>query len=192
MSMTPLSQPIEKDCELFSALTRPALLTSFPRDSRAYVRIDASLRAYWHQIFDICPMLLDLTGPDGMAIYRPFMDFVERRELSLDWNFYLWIYEWLRQSEFRDRLSEEILLELMGAAAARWAVFDKGRNCGVAVGCRETPLLVVGWKCNKVDQGRQIELIEVEGLPQPNELFGCFFFADFTLSEFQGWQSLSK
>ncbi|MFY9658037.1 MAG: methanobactin biosynthesis protein MbnC [Methylocystis sp.] len=177
---------------MLDALSRPSRIFDYPPDSRTFVRIDASIRIYWHHIFDICPRLLEMSLPDGGAIFRPFMDFADKRGLTFDWNFYLWLYDWLLQSEFRDRMNEEVLLELMGAAAARWAILDRGRDCGVVLGCRDTPSQVVGWKVQKVDEGRQIELLGIEDLPAPSELFGFFFVPKFELTEFPGWQSLSK
>ena len=195
--MSQPSQQLEKDgalkdSALYDALTRPARIFDYPPDSRAFVRIDASIRIYWHHLFDICPMLLEMSPPDGGAIFRPFMAWADARGLTLDWNWYLWVYDWLLQSEFRDRLNEKVLLEIMGAAAARWAVLDRGRNCGVVIGCRDTANLVVGWKCHSAQTGRQIEMLEIEDLPPPPDLFGCFFVPTFELTEFPGWQSLSK
>lgn len=186
------SQQLEKDSALLDALTRPPRIFDYPSGSVARVRVDAALRIYWHHIFDICPPLAEMSPPDGMTIFRPFMAYVDARGLTLDWNFYLWLYDWLRQSEFKDKINESILLELMGASAARWAILDKGRDCGVVVGCRDTASVVVGWKVNKVDKGRQVELLEIEDLPPPSELFGCFFAPTFELTEFPGWQSLTK
>jgi uncharacterized repeat protein (TIGR04061 family) len=186
------SQQLEKDSALLDALTRPDRILDYPRESRAFVRIDASVRVYWHHLFDICPLLLEMSPPDGGKIFGPFMAWADERGLTLDWNFYLWVYDWLLQSEFRERLNENVLLEIMGAAVARWAILDKGPNCGVVIGCRDTQNLVVGWKVRKVDEGRQVELLEIEGIPAPPELFGCFFVPDFELTEFPGWQSLTK
>jgi uncharacterized repeat protein (TIGR04061 family) len=181
-----------KDSDLLGALTRPDRIFDYPPDSHAFVRIDASIRNYWHHIFDICPVLLEMSLPDGAKIFGPFMAWADERELTLDWNFYLWVYEWLRQSEFRDRLDEKVLLETMGAAVARWAIYDKGPDYGVVLGCQDTPNLVVGWKVRKVDEGRQVELIEIDDIPPPPERFGCFFVPSFELTTFPGWQSLSK
>jgi uncharacterized repeat protein (TIGR04061 family) len=190
--MTFSTLSIQKDCDFFPAFTRPALLRALPRDSRAFVRVDVSLRAYWHQIFDICPSLLQLSGADGMTIFLPFFEFVEAKKLTLDWNFHLWLYLWLKESQFRESVNEDILLELMGAAAARWAVLDRGRNCGVALGCQENDHVVIGWKCNCVDAGRQVELVEIANLPRPQQFFGCFFLGEFDLHHFPGWEELSR
>jgi uncharacterized repeat protein (TIGR04061 family) len=182
----------EKDSTLLSLLTRPARISEYPSDSREFVRIDAAIRLYWHQLFDICPLLLEMSPPDGGKIFSPFMDWADIQCLTFDWNWYLWVYEWLLQSEFRDQLNENILLEIMGAAAASWAVLDRGRNSGVVIGCRDTNNLIVGWKCQSVQTGRQVEMLEIEDLPKTPNIFGVFFVPDFDLSDFPGWESLAK
>jgi len=75
------------DSELLDALMVPARQADYPRDSRAFVRIDTSLRVYWHVLFDICPELLELSGPDGLSIFRPFMAWADARQLSMNWTF---------------------------------------------------------------------------------------------------------
>ncbi|WP_158658912.1 methanobactin biosynthesis protein MbnC [Methylocystis bryophila] len=177
---------------MLGALSRPARIFDYPPESRAFVRIDASTRVYWHHLFDICPRLLEMSPPDGAAIFWPFMAWADECGLTLGWTWYLWVYHWLLQSEFKNRLNEEILLEIMGAAAAGWAIYDKGRNCGVVIGCRDTPNLVAGWKVRTVNTGRQVELLEIEDIPAPTELFGCFFAPDFELKTFPGWEGLSR
>jgi uncharacterized repeat protein (TIGR04061 family) len=186
------SQQVEKDSALLGALTRPARIFEYPTDSREFVRIDASIRIYWHHLFDICPLLLEMSPPDGDGIFRPFMDWADTSGITFDWNWYLWVYEWLLQSKFRDRLNENILLEIMGAAAARWAVLDRGSNSGVVIGCRDTINLVAGWKCQSVQTGRQIEMLEIEDLPKVPDTFGIFFVPSFDLTDFPGWQSPTK
>ncbi len=181
-----------KDSDLLGALTRPARIFDYPPESRAFVRVDASTRVYWHHLFDICPQLLEMSLPDGAKIFWPFMAWADERGLTLDWNWYLWAYEWLLQSEFKDRLNESILLEIMGAAASAWAIYEKGPDYGVVIGCRDTPNLVVGWKVRRFNEGRQVEMLEIEDLPPPPELFGCFFVPSFELTTFPGWQSLAK
>ena len=83
-------------------------------------------------------------------------------------------------------------MELIGAAAGRWAVLDRSTKCGVVLGCRDLPHLVAGWKCSNVMQGREVELIETENVPEPPELFGCFFLSDFDLQTFSAWLPISK
>lgn len=186
--------PMRADRDLYPALMSIEESEKFPRDHKSFVRIDTSLRVYWHTLFDICPDLLALSGPDGMAIFRPFMAWAARRRLAFDWSFYLWVYVWLRESEFRDRLDRDGLLQtIMGASAARWAILDRSKDCGIVIGCADTNDLVVGWKCHSIRGGRQIELIEPEeALPPPAETFGYFTQPDFELGGFPGWQGLSR
>ncbi len=189
--MTLLSPNVRIDRELFDALTDPSRINDYPVDSRAYGRIDVSLRAYWHALFDSCPELLELSGPDGMSIFRPFMAFAREKELCFSWTYYLWVYEWLKQSEFRSRLTDENRVSLMGASAARWAIRDRGPDCGLIIGRGGAPTLVVGWKCHTVHTGRQVELIEPEEpLPAPKETFGYFTVSDFDIDLFPGWRSI--
>jgi uncharacterized repeat protein (TIGR04061 family) len=190
-----LSYPQAKtDRDLYSALTSIEESERFPRDHKSYVRIDTSLRVYWHTLFDICPNLLELSGPDGMAIFRPFMAWAARRRLAFDWSFYLWVYVWLQESEFKERAQDgDLLQSVMGASAARWAILDRSRDCGIVLGCASTNDLVVGWKCNSVRAGRQVELIQPEeSLPPPADTFGYFVRPNFDLGGFPGWQGLSK
>lgn len=186
--------PARTDRDLYDALMSIEEKEKFPRDHRSYVRIDTSLRVYWHTLFDICPNLLELSGPDGMAIFQPFMAWAARRRLAFDWSFYLWVYVWLRESKFNDRLHDgELLQAIMGASAARWAVLDRSRDCGIVLGCADTSDLVVGWKCNSVRGGRQIELIQPEeALPPPADRFGYFTRPSFDLGGFPGWQGISR
>ncbi|WP_083967349.1 MULTISPECIES: methanobactin biosynthesis protein MbnC [unclassified Methylosinus] len=179
------------DRELFDVLTSPSRILDYPPNSRAYGRIDVSLRAYWHSTFDICPELLELSGPDGMTIFAPFMEWAREQGIRFTWSYYLWLYRWLRQSVFRDRLGDELLISLMGASAARWAIRDRGAAHGLAIGCAATPTFVVGWKCRSLSAGRQVELVELD---QPiavgDAFFGFFTTPGSEIAEFPGWRSL--
>lgn len=188
------SPPTRTDRDLYDSLMSLEGAKRYPQDHKAFVRIDTSLRVYWHTLFDICPDLLELSGPDGLAIFRPFMAWAEEKRLAFDWSYYLWAYVWLRQSQFKDRLGDgELLRSMMGASAARWAILDRSRSCGIVIGCAETDELVVGWKCNSVYAGRQIELIQPEeALPSPANTFGYFTLPSFDLAAFPGWQGLSR
>jgi uncharacterized repeat protein (TIGR04061 family) len=171
----------------------PDRLSDFPRDSRSFVRVDSSIRLYWHTLFDICPSLLELGDPEGLEIFRPFMRWAVEREISFGWSYYLWVYRWLRQSEFANRLSEEHLVTLMGASAARWAVSDRSSDCGIVLAARELNGLVVAWKCRTVRKGREVEFVAPqEAIPSPDDLFGFFTVSDFELRYFPGWSSLPR
>jgi len=179
------------DSDLFDVLTVPARQADYPRDSLSFVRIDTSLRAYWHTLFDVCPQLLELAPPDGLAIFRPFMAWAAEQGLSLNWTYYLWVADWLRQSEFYDRLDDGLLLALMGASAARWAVVERDSDCGIVLGHTRLASLVVGWKCRRIDSGRVVECIDLEeSLPDPGEPFGYFTVPTFELHEFPGWHPI--
>ncbi|KYO57470.1 hypothetical protein AUP44_20080 [Tistrella mobilis] len=168
--------------------------------SRAWVRVDTSLRIYWHTLFDICPGLLRLEGEDGqlsdgMSIFRPFMAFAAERGLSFDWTYYLWVDVWLQGSGFRDRVDDDLRLTLIGAAAARWAVTDRSPAVGLVIGTRSADRgalpLVVGWKPADLESGREIETLELEDpLPDPATPFGWFTTTSRSLDHFPGWRDL--
>lgn len=181
------------DAELLHALSVPARQGDYPRDSRAFVRIDTSLRVYWHTLFDVCPELLDFAGPDGLALFRPFMAWAAEEKLSLNWTYYLWVAVWLRQSPFRDRLTAELTLSLMGASAARWATGDRSAAGGIALTCDALPDLVCGWKTRSVEGGRTVERIELdEPLPPPPGPFGVFIVDGAELDGFPGWSPIPR
>ena len=119
-----LSLPSRTDRDLYPALMSPELNAKYPTDHKAFVRIDTSLRMYWHTLFDICPELLELSGLDGMSIFRPFMAWAGEKKLAFDWSYYLWVYAWLRQSPFKERLlaDDKYLRSVM--AALRRALGD--------------------------------------------------------------------
>jgi uncharacterized repeat protein (TIGR04061 family) len=182
------------DADLLDALTVPARQGDYPRDSRAFVRVDTSLRIYWHTLFDICPGLLDLSGPDGLAIFRPFMAWAAAEKLSLNWTCYLWVDVWLAQSAFRDRVTPDLRLSLMGASAARWATGDRSEAGGIALGGADLPDLVCGWKTRSILSGRRIEQFTLEEpLPPPDGPFGFFTIAGDDLSDgFPGWTPIPR
>ncbi|MFD0388688.1 hypothetical protein ACFQ4K_14165 [Tistrella bauzanensis] len=119
---------------------------------------------------------------DGMSIFRPFMAFAAERALSFDWSYYLWVDVWLSASPFRDRMTMDLRLTLMGAAAARWAITDRGPDVGIVLAARDPygadPLalpLVAGWKPASMETGREIETLDLdEPLPAPATPFGWF------------------
>lgn len=190
-----LAPPSERriDKELFDWLTDLRPQTTIPRESRAFVRIDASHRAYWHALFDICPQLLKIGSPDGLAILRPFMTWAEAQELTFDWSFYLWVYQWLRQSEFQDRVDDDLLITMMGASAARWGNFDRSPVCGIVLASSEIDQLVIAWKCRTASGRREVEIIDLEEpLPSLGESFGYFTAPNFELPPFPGWRSIPR
>ncbi|MDY0071643.1 MAG: methanobactin biosynthesis cassette protein MbnC [Thauera sp.] len=182
------------DADLLDALSVPARQGDYPRDSRAFVRIDTSLRVYWHTLFDICPALLELSGPDGLAIFRPFMAWAHEHKLSLNWTYYLWVDVWLQQSSFREQVASELRYALVGASAARWATGDRSQFQGIVLGCSDLPDLVCGWKTASLGGGREIERIELEAaLPAPDGPFGYFLVSGRSLDDgFPGWLTIPR
>ena len=172
------------DADLLDALSMPERQGDYPRDSRAFVRIDSSLRVYWHTLFDICPGLLTLSGPDGLAIFRPFMGWAAEQRLSLNWTYYLWVDVWLQQSQFRQQLTPALRYSLMGASAARWATGDRSESNGIIVSAADLPDLVCAWKTQSLEGAREVEQIELsEPLPTPAAAFGFFTVASRNLEE---------
>jgi uncharacterized repeat protein (TIGR04061 family) len=194
--MLPLAPASVKiDADLYDDLANPARQKAYPRDSRGYVRIDMSIRSYWHTLFDTVPALLELSGPDGNAIFQPFMEWAEDNEISFHWTYHLWVYEWLLQSEFKRRLGPELALKMMAAAATRWTVEREPDQCLLVLG---SPLIgnraVVGRKLQtiKIDF-LQIEQVEFDQpLPRPSGNFGYFTTPTFALDYFPDWLPIPR
>ena len=182
------------DADLLDALSVPERQADYPRDLRAFVRIDSSLRVYWHTLFDICPGLLALSGPDGLAIFRPFMGWAAEQRLSLNWTYYLWVDVWLQQSQFRQQLTPALRYSLMGASVARWATGDRSESNGIIVSAADLPDLVCAWKTQSLEGAREVEQIELsEPLPSPAAAFGFFTVASRNLEEgFPGWTDVPR
>ena len=195
MNISPEQPPrlVSVEADLLDAMMVPARQGDYPRNSRAFVRIDTSLRLYWHTLFDACPGLLELDSPDGLSIFRPFMTWAHEQRLSMNWACHLWLYRWLRESPFSSRLTPELMLSLVGAAAARWATADRGVDGGIAIGCADQPELVVGWKCHSVSGGREVACFSLEEpLPSPEDDFGWFTLPGFELDRFPGWSQIPQ
>jgi len=183
------------DAELLPALAVPDLQRTLPRESAAFVRVDTSLRTYWHTLFDVCPELLTLADPDGLRIFQPFMAWAAAERLTMNWTFYIWAYRWLCQSEFADRLPDGLAQSMLAASAARWATVDRGRHAGIVLtdACAALPTLVVGWKCDRVDGARRVERIGLEEpLDAPPGRFGHFLVPGFSLDTFPGWMAIPR
>lgn len=194
--MIPL-QPasVRTHADLYDDLTSPARRDSYPRDSRAYVCIDMSIRSYWHNLFDAVPQLLDLSGPDGRAIFLPFMLWANENGLSLNWTYHLWVCEWLLTSEFRDRLDEDLIVKMMAASAGRWTREMTPTQCGLVLGSRSIgDKAVVGWKLDSIKITHfNIGQVEFdEPLPSPSGNFGFFTTPSFELDCFPGWGPIPR
>jgi uncharacterized repeat protein (TIGR04061 family) len=187
--------PVRIDAELYDDLSNPARQNAYPRESRGFVRIDVSLRTYWHALFDSCPQLLELSGPDGRAIYIPFMAWARERRLSFNWTYFLWVYRWLQQSEFKDRLTQDMLMPILTAAASRWIMLDRDTDkCMIVLGSRSIDGVVLGSKYDSLYSGlAQVEHLNIDPPPPgPEEEFGYFTLPDFQLDYFPGWRAIPR
>ncbi|ATQ67691.1 MULTISPECIES: methanobactin biosynthesis protein MbnC [Methylosinus] len=195
MSLLPTA-PVRIDADLYDDLANPARQSLYPRDSRGFIRIDISLRAYWHTLFDTCPRLLELSGPSGGAIFLPFMAWARENNLAFDWSFFLWVYVWLQQSEFRERLDEDQLLPVMTASATRWLMIDRDIDaCQIVLGSRSLAgAAVVGAKIDSIHcRLEQVQQVEFEKpLPLPDGEFGYFLTPGFEIDHFPGWRPLPR
>lgn len=196
--MSPLSPaPVRIDADLYEDLANPARQAAYPKSSRSYVRVDISIRTYWHTLFDAVPQLLELSGPDGRAIFLPFMEWAREEKLSLNWAFFLWVYEWLLNSEFRDRLDSKLLIDMMAASASRWTGRDRNSRYRLIV--LGTPFLserkaVAGWKISSLEtQHIEVEQVEFDApLPIPDGNFGYFALPGTEIDCFPGWQPIPR
>jgi uncharacterized repeat protein (TIGR04061 family) len=189
--------PARIDADLYDDMTIPGRLGAYPRESRSFVRIDISIRAYWHVLFDAVPDLLELSGPDGAAIFNPFMEWAHEKRLTFDWTYHLWVCEWLLQSHFAERIEPDLLLKLMAAAASRWSGRDRDLSyCGIVLGCPliGTDVAVAGWKLSSIET-RFIEVERVEfgvALPPPEGNFGYFKTPGYELDFLPGWSPIPQ
>ncbi|WP_400771015.1 methanobactin biosynthesis protein MbnC [Methylosinus sporium] len=187
--------PARIDADLYQDMMNPSRLDAFARESRSHVRLDISYRAYWHVLFDAVPQLLELSGPDGRAIFLPFMQWAQEKNLTFDWAYHIWAAEWLLQSEFRERVGADLALKLMAAAASRWSGRDRDLDyCGIVIASRliGPTKAVAGWKLSSIET-RFIEVEQVEfecELPAPEGNFGCFRTPGYELDHFPGWRPI--
>lgn len=179
------------DTALLDALLRPDDQGNYPADSRPFVRIDCSLRAYWHAIFDAVPDLLQLDAPDGLNLFREFMRWADTQQLSMDWSLYIQLHNWLTHSHFAPAITVELSQALYCAAAARWATADRSEAIGIALGSPAFNELILGWKCDSLEGGREVEMFELaDSLPAPEASGGFFTLAERELDSFPGWQPI--
>mgnify|MGYP000844064339 CR=1 FL=1 len=61
------------DRSKLDALSLHRFLAGYPLTTKTFTQIDSNLRVYWHTLFDLCPGLLKLDGPDGMNMFRGFI-----------------------------------------------------------------------------------------------------------------------
>jgi methanobactin biosynthesis cassette protein MbnC len=121
------------------------------------------------------------------------MAWAAEQRICFNWSYYLWVYIWLRQSEFRDLLDSDLRLSLMAASAARWATFDRSKAAAVALGCMEMQGLVCASKPCALDASMTVEYIGLNApLPSPDGMFGFFTLLGPEVDRFPGWRSIPK
>jgi uncharacterized repeat protein (TIGR04061 family) len=183
----------QRDADLLDAMFVPARHESFRSNFRTYARLDTSRRAFWHAIFDPCPLLHDIAGSDGLAVFDPFMAWAEEQSINMGWSLHLWLYRWLIDSIYADGLTVPMARSLRAACAARWAISDRTEHAGIVIGQAGDPVWTVGWKCRDLEKGREIEEIELAELPEgPTPDFGHFIVSAFELDTFPGWMPIPR
>ncbi|MFC6298014.1 putative natural product biosynthesis protein [Pseudomonas sp. CCM 7893] len=166
-------RPLRGDLQLPAA--------EYPSNSRCFVHLDARLLPYWHTLFDICPALLKLDPPDGLNLFRSFMTWAYRNQLSRGWTYYLSVCRWLLGSRYRGQIDEESIEVFMTAAAAHWIHTDDSHAQGVVLAWQGTSVRVFDWK------DRPYSVVEEQLPPVPWDFAWC------PLSEktpFQRWLSV--
>ncbi|WP_394832102.1 hypothetical protein LVJ94_36845 [Pendulispora rubella] len=150
-----------------------------------------AMRLRWHGLFDPCPRVLALCPPDGADVFRRFLAWADRAKSKMDWSLHLELLVWLsRDPTHRDALDEDMILELLAAAASKWAIYDRGPNKGIVLGCQRTPCtLVVGWKCLSTERGRTVALAATSepATEDLETLVGYFEVAGASLDSLAPW-----
>lgn len=182
-----------RDTALLDDLLNPDARSRYPQGTRPQVRVDMSIRIYWHALFDICPSLMALHDVDGADFFESFMAWSAQQGLSMDWHWYLWVWRFLAESSWQDQVQAGMKEELMAAAVARWALIDRSGAYGVVLGCDDTDDWLVAWKPQSLEHGRVVERITLEGAaPRPPQDLGWFTCDAPELSHFPGWQALPR
>ena len=134
------------DRSKLDALSLHRFLAGYPLTTKTFTQIDSNLRVYWHTLFDLCPGLLKLDGPDGMNMFRGFIKTACAQNLPLNWTLHASFYRWLLSSEFASRVNEEHLEAIMMAAVSLWCSNDTSGKVGIALAHQHSSVVVVGWK----------------------------------------------
>jgi len=162
-----------------------------PEGTRERAVAEFAMRLRWHGLFDPCPRVLALCPPDGADVFRRFLAWADRTAATMNWSLHLELLVWLsRDPTYRNALDEDTVLELLAAAASKWAIYDRGPNKGIVLGCQRTPCtLVVGWKCLSTERGRTVALATIsESATEDLEtLVGYFEVAGASLESLAPW-----
>ncbi|WP_394822059.1 hypothetical protein [Pendulispora albinea] len=152
---------------------------TLPEGTRERAVAEFAMRLRWHTLFDPCPRVLALAPPDGADIFRRFSDWLDQAKPSMDWTLHLHLLAWLlRDPPYAGAVDEPMVIELLAAAASKWAIFDRGPREGIVLGSeRVKKALIVGWKCRAPDTGRTIEVATLAGDLELESLVGYAYAA---------------
>lgn len=107
------------------------VLARHPAITRKYARYWDALCPYWDVLYERCPDVVELSQPDGMAVFIGFIKAAQLERLPMDWTLYLNLYRWLERSRFRQKVGLEHLQGLILTAAACWSVSDRSPDIGI-------------------------------------------------------------
>jgi methanobactin biosynthesis cassette protein MbnC len=153
----------------------------------------AALRAWWHTLFDPCPQVLHgLCPPDGVDLFERFLAWADEARPSMGWSLHLHLLRWLlRDARYSASVTEEMLIELLAAAASRWTIYDRSLEGGLVIGCQRLGARVVtGWKCHTPDQGRTVHLLHLSRPPALEDLLAFFTVGGFDLERIGPWERI--
>ncbi|MFZ3023469.1 putative natural product biosynthesis protein [Pseudomonas sp.] len=180
------------DRSKLDALSLHRFLAGYPLTTKTFTQIDSNLRVYWHTLFDLCPGLLKLDGPDGMNMFRGFIKTACAQNLPLNWTLHASFYSWLLSSEFASKVNEEHLEAIMVAAVSLWCSNDTSGKVGIALAHQHSSVVVVGWKTKGHKTASSLEVLEPEGFIPPKKDFGYLTLAQYQCDSPSGFKPLPK
>lgn len=146
------------------------VLARHPAITHKYSRYWEALCPYWDVLYERCPDVVQLSPPDGMAVFIGFIKAAQLERLPMDWTLYLNLYRWLSRSKFRQQVGHEQLRGLTLTAAACWCVSDRSADAGILLAHEAWPGKVV--RALKADPQRGPASVEVReahaGCPAPS------------------------
>ena len=168
-------------------LLAPARARALPEGSREREFAALCLRLVWHTLFDTAPGLLAASPPNGGRVLEPFLATADLAGLAMDWRLHGQVLGWLTvHPEVGVPLGQELVVELLGAAASRWALGDQSPDVGILLSSRLLPLQgIVAWKPPSLEEGRKVLLVDLAGVAATAENVGWW-----PLSERNGLDAL--
>ena len=158
------------------ALFTRAAAASLPEGSKERSLATLALRRLWHTVFDPCPGLAGLYGDKNRGFLDPFLEHAARRSLSMRWSLHAHLLAWMR-GEDPAALTPELEVELLAAAAARWANEDQSGAKGMLLYSAGPPgAALAAWKLRAADQDVRVVLVDLPApdLPAPGVYAAAF------------------